>query len=108
MQRTHGVASGSRQRQIGPRYEPAEPIGKERGDMNQGRKWIECTLNSGRRPSAIRMMLGIASALLAQSVVGFEFDTGDPDLKVNWDNTVRYTLADRVKGQSTNLIVGPV
>jgi hypothetical protein len=46
----------------------------------------------------------MSSALFAQSASAFEFDTNDPDLKIRWDNTLRYTLAGRVKEQSPALI----
>lgn len=36
----------------------------------------------------------------------FEFDTGNPDLRVRWDNTLKYSAAWRTKGQSDKLIEG--
>ncbi|AWY39008.1 DUF1302 family protein [Pseudomonas putida] len=36
----------------------------------------------------------------------FEFDTGNPDLRVRWDNTLKYSAAWRTKGQSDKLIDG--
>src|ERR1700704_5234708 len=58
-------------------------------------------------PSLICIIFGMSSVLV-QSAFAFEFETGNPDLKLRWDNTVRYTLADRVHGQSSNLINGPI
>jgi hypothetical protein len=49
-------------------------------------------------------------ALVAATVLGvcgsvdaFEIPTGNEDLVFNWDNTLRYTLADRVRGKSKDL-----
>lgn len=36
----------------------------------------------------------------------FEFDTGNPDLRVRWDNTLKYSSAWRTKDQSDKLIEG--
>lgn len=37
----------------------------------------------------------------------FEFDTGTPDLKFTWDNTVKYGTAFRLKKQNEALIASP-
>lgn len=42
------------------------------------------------------------------SAQAFELDTGNPDLRVRWDNTVKYSAGWRVKGQSDKLTEGPV
>jgi hypothetical protein len=56
-----------------------------------------------------RLLLG---ALLAQLFAipvahGTEFETGNPDLKIRWDNTLKYSAAFRVKDQSERLKVDP-
>jgi hypothetical protein len=35
---------------------------------------------------------------------GYQFDTGNPDWQVRWDNTVKYSAAFRVKGMSNGLV----
>lgn len=37
------------------------------------------------------------------SAFAFEFDTGNPDLQVRWDNTVRYNLAQRVEARDDKI-----
>ncbi len=44
-----------------------------------------------------------AAAMLASGANAFEIDTGNPDLKLRWDNTVRYSTAFRLEGRSPGL-----
>ena len=46
--------------------------------------------------------LAVAS-LAATSVRAAEFDTGIPDLQLRWDNTVKYSVATRLKAPSATL-----
>jgi hypothetical protein len=53
------------------------------------------------RVSASKLM-GIGSVILLMSVVSagvhaFEFDTGNPDLSIRWDNTLKYNLKFRAQ-----------
>ncbi|MDD2733864.1 MAG: DUF1302 family protein [Desulfuromonadaceae bacterium] len=50
--------------------------------------------------------LAVTVAMLGMcgSVDAFEIRTGSDDVIVNWDNTLRYTLAQRLKGQSKDLV----
>jgi len=56
-------------------------------------------------------LTAIAAAVLALAPAGaahaFEFDTGNEDLAVRWDNTFRYNLADRVNSQNQALLKSP-
>lgn len=66
-----------------------------------------------------RQALAVAGALACSfggPAQAFEFDTGNPDFKLRWDNTVKYSTAFRLKKQSSGLartafgpggIVGP-
>jgi hypothetical protein len=36
-----------------------------------------------------------------------EIDTGNPDLKIRWDNTVRYNLGMRAEGQDSRILANP-
>ena len=65
---------------------------------------------STRAPA--RGLTAIAMAVLAQFAVApqtwaFEFDTGNPDLKVLWDNTLKYSTAWRLKDPSPKLTTQP-
>src|SRR3982751_3191637 len=51
---------------------------------------------------AIASMLGGVNAACA-----FEFDTGNPDLSLRWDNTVRYNLGVRAQSQDPSLLASP-
>lgn len=45
----------------------------------------------------------LACALVTPTAHAFEFETDNPDLKVRWDNTLKYSTAWRVQGPSTTL-----
>jgi len=53
------------------------------------------------------MMRAAAAALTAAladgSALAFEFDTGNPDVSIRWDNTVRYNLGVRVEGRDSKI-----
>jgi hypothetical protein len=49
---------------------------------------------------------GSALLAMATSAQGVEIDTGNPDVKVHWDDTVAYTAAWRVRQPSATLIEG--
>jgi hypothetical protein len=48
-----------------------------------------------------------AMGLMGHGAQAFEIDTGDGDLKLRWDNTVKYSTAARVEGSSDGLTRGP-
>jgi hypothetical protein len=56
-------------------------------------------------------LTALATAVLALAPLGeahaFEFDTGNEDLSVRWDNTVKYNLADRVNKQNDSILRSP-
>lgn len=54
------------------------------------------------RPAWTLALLAQA-ALLATNASAFEIDTGNPDLKLRWDNTVKYSTAARLKDRSPGL-----
>ncbi len=67
-----------------------------------GRKLVQ-KLRIGRHGS---MAAAVALAVLGVcgSVDAFEIKTGSEDVVINWDNTLRYTLAQRLKGQSKDIV----
>lgn len=62
-------------------------------------------VKSNRRIDGKVRVLALAAAVCAGSsgVSAFPVDTGDSDFSLRWDNTVKYTAAARVKGQSAGL-----
>lgn len=62
---------------------------------------------NSRRGIARRFALGLAVGVLAVLVApvthAFEFYTGDEDMKIRWDNTLKYSAAWRVKDASSLL-----
>lgn len=48
---------------------------------------------------ALVTLMGVCS-----SADAFEVPTGSEDVVINWDNTLRYTLAQRLKGQSKDIV----
>lgn len=54
------------------------------------------------------LALAAAACVSSSGVSAFEVDTGNPDLSLRWDNTVKYTAGWRVKEQSAALTTGAV
>jgi hypothetical protein len=46
----------------------------------------------------------LCMAISATSVQAFRFDTGNPDLKLRWDNTIKYSTAMRAEKQTDELV----
>ncbi len=57
------------------------------------------------RPTALAAAALIG--MLAAPAFGFEIDTGNPDLKLSWDNTFKYSTGFRVKSPSPSIVGGP-
>ncbi len=61
---------------------------------------------AGFRRRAI--LLAVASALgVSGAAHAFEFDTGDDDLKIRWDNTLKYNAGKRVQNQDKAILGNP-
>jgi hypothetical protein len=56
---------------------------------------------SARSPMAAAALLALGACTSAWAA---PFDTGNPDLKLRWDNTLKYSAGFRVKGQSDALV----
>lgn len=54
---------------------------------------------------AIGVLGGVSMA--AGSAMAFQFDTGSEDLDIRWDNTIKYTAAQRLKDASETLTADP-
>ena len=50
----------------------------------------------------------VVAALSAGSATALEIDTGNPDLSLRWDNTVRYNLGSRVEERDSRIGNSPV
>src|SRR4051794_38067685 len=57
-----------------------------------------------RRATALAVVAMLAAAGGARA---FDIDTGNPDIALRWDNTVRYNLGARVQSQDPNLLASP-
>ena len=57
-----------------------------------------------RRAAALAIASTLAAAGTAQA---FEIDTGNPDVAMHWDNTVRYNLGWRAQSQDPNILGNP-
>lgn len=56
-----------------------------------------------KHPPIPRTLLATAALLACTSAGALEFDTGNPDVKLRWDNTVKYSLTARMKQRSPGL-----
>lgn len=56
------------------------------------------------KPTA--MALALASILPLQAAHAIEFETGNPDLKISWNNTFKYSTAYRLKNADPGLLEG--
>lgn len=48
--------------------------------------------------------MGLAAIAAMQTAHAVQFDMGDSDIKIQWDNTVKYSTAWRIKGRSAALL----
>ena len=61
---------------------------------------------SVRRASALSIAVATALAL-PQVASAFEFDTGNEDLSIRWDNTFRANVSVRTEGQDEDILANP-
>ena len=70
------------------------------------------TATLARRPvctsAPFAFSLAAALVLCSQAVQAFQVDTGNPDFKLRWDNTVKYSAAWRTQNPSHKLTEGQV
>lgn len=61
---------------------------------------------STRSPAFRRRLIPIslASLVSASGVQAFEFDTGNPDLKIRWDNTLKYNVTMRTEDINNDVL----
>ncbi len=62
------------------------------------------------RPTRVKSSMPIAVLTLmlcASAALAFDINTGNPDLKIRWDNTVKYSLGYRLQDPSEALVNDP-
>ena len=69
------------------------------------RKWVQMPQITRRFSLAVVAAVSVMG--VCGSVSAFEITTGSEDVVIHWDNTLRYTLAQRVKGQSRDIVNSP-
>jgi Protein of unknown function (DUF1302) len=80
--------------------------------MNQNKKSVACEQATARQPRLSELrplaaLLAAAGALCALPSHAFEIESDNPDLKMRWDNTFKYSLMDRLKSPSAALLADP-
>ena len=67
--------------------------------QRQGKRGLQGMVRHGCAAGALAAMLGVCG-----SAGAFEVPTGNEDLVIHWDNTLRYTLAQRLRGQGKDIV----
>ena len=71
-------------------------------------RYLRGVIGIGRMVSVSRKsVVALAVACLATGAQAFELDTGNEDVKVRWDNTVKYSAAHRLNSPSAALLSNP-
>lgn len=52
-------------------------------------------------------MVAAIAAICGSPVMAGEIDVGNPDVKIRWDNTVRYNLGTRLEAQDSRILANP-
>ncbi|MGX1186442.1 hypothetical protein AB7M29_004121 [Pseudomonas sp. F-14 TE3623] len=60
----------------------------------------------GERPPFALSLAALMFGMVGSTAHGFELDSGNPDLRMRWDNTLKYSAGWRVKSQSDKLTQG--
>jgi len=63
-------------------------------------------MHANKRLSPTLLALSIGAMLAAPAASAFEFETGNPDLKISWNNTFKYSTAYRLKDADGRLLAG--
>lgn len=73
--------------------------------VTYNRAAVKTRLQCGRTPLALTLTV-LVGGFVPVSSHAFEFDTGNPDLRVRWDNSLKYSSAWRTKDPSSKLTEG--
>jgi hypothetical protein len=85
-----------------PWFGPRLPGTSETGEQVKDQKTQTVRLPVAARAIAAAVAAACA-ATMAPSAQAFEFDTGNPDLSIRWDNTVRYNYGVRVENRDSKI-----
>ena len=66
-----------------------------------------CSTPGKASHAVLLLALAFGALLTLQDAGAAEIDTGNPDLKLRWDNTIKYSAAFRLKDKSPELVSGP-
>ncbi len=83
--------------------EPHQPSCQPCTQKNPGDAMPHASAKNRRLPIAI----AAAAALAASSAGAVNIDTGNPELSLRWDTTLKYSLATRLKAPEAALIANP-
>ena len=61
----------------------------------------------GPKRAALRAVTAAALVVAAGGAGAFQFDLGNPDLKLRWDNTARYNLGARIEKPDSRILASP-
>jgi hypothetical protein len=61
----------------------------------------------GPKQTALRAVAAAAVSVAAGQAGAFQVELGNPDLKMRWDNTVRYNLGTRIEAQDSRILASP-
>ena len=59
------------------------------------------------RRHAVTLAVAAALGASSQAAPAFEIPTGNPDIQMRWDNTVRYNIGARVESQDSRILGNP-
>lgn len=59
------------------------------------------------RHMALQAVATVALAAMAGGAAAIQLETDNPDLKIRWDNTLRYNLGKRIEGQDARILASP-
>jgi hypothetical protein len=61
----------------------------------------------GPQQAALHAVAAAALSVAAGHAGAFQVELGNPDLKMRWDNTVRYNLGTRIEAQDSRILASP-
>jgi hypothetical protein len=61
----------------------------------------------GSQRAALRAVAAAALSVAAGHAGAFQVELGAPDLKMRWDNTLRYNLGKRIEAQDSRILASP-
>lgn len=74
---------------------------------NHPEEWtMRRVLRHSGRLVAVLVGMGLLATVHVPDAQAFQFKTDNPDVKIFWDNTLKYSAAFRVSGQSDKLVEG--